>query len=182
MQFRSVQISKFTLLQENKQKNGYRVYRWPDANGSQVAFFVNQTYGNPEMRAIFRDLKFRQALSIGINRKRINEVSYFGLGKERNTILIPDSPFYVPELESLNAQYDAAKANGLLDEIGLKKGGDGFRWCAGCLDSGCRRVRTQARDRVAHPSLKGRLTRGSWKPMTRRCRAPRKRSGVPMTT
>ncbi|MFN8632471.1 MAG: ABC transporter substrate-binding protein [Chloroflexota bacterium] len=131
MQFRSVQISKFTLLQENKQKNGYRVYRWPDANGSQVAFFVNQTYGNPEMRAIFRDLKFRQALSIGINRKRINEVSYFGLGKERNTILIPDSPFYVPELESLNAQYDAAKANGLLDEIGLKKGGDGFRTMSG---------------------------------------------------
>jgi peptide/nickel transport system substrate-binding protein len=127
MQFRGIQISKYSLLQENKQKNGYRVLQWPDANGTQVAFFVNQTFGDPDLRAVFRDIKFRQALSFAINRKRVNEVSYFGLGKERNAILIPESPFYSPELETLYAQFDQAKANGLLDEIGLKKGADGVR-------------------------------------------------------
>ncbi|MCC6176039.1 MAG: ABC transporter substrate-binding protein [Chloroflexi bacterium] len=127
MQFRRVDIAKYTLLQENKQKNNYRVFRWPDANGSQVAFFVNQTYADPELRAIFRDLKFREALSYGINRKRINEVSFFGLGKERNAILIDASPFYTPDTEDKYAQFDQAKANSLLDEAGLKKGADGFR-------------------------------------------------------
>lgn len=127
MQFRRIQISKYSLLQENKQKNGYRVYQWPDANGSQIAFFVNQTFGDPDLRALFRDLKFRQGLSYAINRKRINEVCYFGLGKERNAILIPESPFYSPEQETLYAQFDQAKVNALFDEIGLKKGGDGFR-------------------------------------------------------
>jgi len=127
MQFRGVQLSKYTLLQENKQKGDYRVWQWPDANGSQVSFFVNQTIGDPDLRAVFQNLKFRQGLSYAINRKRINEVAYFGLGKERNAILIPESPFYDPATETLYAEFDQAKANGLFDEIGLKKGADGFR-------------------------------------------------------
>jgi len=126
-QFRNIQISKFSLLQENKAKNNYRVLQWPDASGSAIAFFVNQSTTDPDLRPIFQNLKFRQALSYGINRKRINEVSFFGLGKERNAILIPDSPFYDPSTEKLYAEFDQAKANGLLDEIGLKKGADGFR-------------------------------------------------------
>jgi len=127
MQFRGVQLSKYTLLQENKQKGDYRVLQWPDANGSQVSFFVNQTIADPKLRPVFQNLKFRQGLSYAINRKRINEVAYFGLGKERNAILIPESPFYDPATESLYAEYDQAKANSLFDEIGLKKGADGFR-------------------------------------------------------
>jgi peptide/nickel transport system substrate-binding protein len=127
MQFRNIDIAKYSLLQENRQRRDYRVLRWPDANGSQVAFFVNQTIGDPDLRQAFQDLRFRQALSYGINRKRINEVSFFGLGKERNAVLIPASPFYVPELEDEYAQFDPAKANALLDETGLKKGPDGFR-------------------------------------------------------
>ncbi len=129
-QFRDIQISKFSLLQENKAKNGYRVLQWPDASGSKIGFFVNQSIADPDLRPLFRDVKFRQALSYGINRKRINEVAYFGLGKERNALLIPASPFYDPAQESLYAQLDPAKANGLLDEIGLKKGADGFRTLA----------------------------------------------------
>ena len=127
MQFRNIDIAKYTLLQENKTRGDYRLLRWPDANGSQVAFFLNQTYDNADLRAAFRDLKFRQALSIAINRKRINEVNYFGLGKERNAVLIPDSRYYVPETEQQFAQYDPAKAGALLDEAGYKKGPDGFR-------------------------------------------------------
>jgi peptide/nickel transport system substrate-binding protein len=127
MQFRRVDIAKYSLLQENRQKGNYRVFRWPDANGSSIAVFVNQTYGDPDLRKVFQDLKFRQALSHAINRKRINEVSYFGLGKERNAVLIPASPFYLPESEDKYADFDQAKANSLLDDAGLKKGPDGFR-------------------------------------------------------
>ena len=44
--------------------------------------------------------------------------TYFGLGKERNAVLIPDSRFYVARSESLFAQYDEPRANALLDEAG----------------------------------------------------------------
>src|SRR6185503_4513787 len=104
MQFRRIDIAKFTLLQENKARGDYRVLRWPDANGSSVAFFPNQTYDDPDLRAVFRDLKFRQALSYSINRKRINDNNYFGLGKEGNAAVISDSRFYVPEAQTLFAQ------------------------------------------------------------------------------
>lgn len=127
MQFRNIDIAKYSLLQEAKQKGDYRVLRWPDANGSPVAFFVNQTIGDPDLRPIFSDLKFRQALSYAINRKRINDVSFFGLGKERNAMLIDASPYYSSEIEAMFAEYDTDKANSLLDEIGLKKGADGVR-------------------------------------------------------
>jgi peptide/nickel transport system substrate-binding protein len=127
MQFRRIDIAKYTLLQENKQRGDYRVLRWPDANGSKVAYFVNQTYADTDLRNVLRDVRFRQALSYAINRKRINDVSYFGLGKERNAVLIPDSRFYSPETETQFAQFDQTKANALLDEVGLKKGADGVR-------------------------------------------------------
>jgi peptide/nickel transport system substrate-binding protein len=127
MQFRRIDIAKYTLLQENKQRGDYRVLRWPDANGSQVAFFANQTYADPALREVFRDIRFRQALSYAINRKRINDVSYFGLGKEGNAVLISDSRYYVAETQNQYAQFDQAKANALLDEAGLKKGPDGIR-------------------------------------------------------
>ena len=127
MQCRRIDIAKYSVYQENKAKGNYRVLRWNDANGSPVSFFVNQTFPDPDLRRIFADLRFRQALSYAINRKQINEVSYFGLGKERNALLIPESPFYSPEIEAMFAEFAPDKANQLLDEVGLMKGGDGFR-------------------------------------------------------
>jgi peptide/nickel transport system substrate-binding protein len=127
MQFRNIDIAKYSLLQENKQKNDYRVSRWDDANGSPVSFFVNQTIDDPELRPVFQDLRFRQALSYAIDRKQINQVSYFGLGKERNALLIPESQYYTPDIEAMYADYAPEKANQLLADIGLKKGADGYR-------------------------------------------------------
>jgi ABC-type transport system substrate-binding protein len=121
MQFRNIDIAKYSLLQENKQKGDYRVMRWDDANGSPVSFFVNQTIDDPDLRPVFQDLRFRQALSYAINRKQINQVSYFGLGKERNALLIPESQYYTPDIEAMYAEYDSEKANQLLDEAGFDR-------------------------------------------------------------
>ncbi|MBV8719226.1 MAG: ABC transporter substrate-binding protein [Chloroflexi bacterium] len=125
MQFRRIDIAKYTLLQESKQRGDYRVLRWPDANGSQVALFINQTFDDADLRPIFRDLRFRQALSYAINRKRINDVCFFSLGRETNAVLIPDSPYYVSETGDEYAQFDPDKAASLLQQAGLSKGPDG---------------------------------------------------------
>jgi peptide/nickel transport system substrate-binding protein len=76
-------------------------------------------------RALFRDPRFRRALSMGIDRSQINQVLFSGLAKEGASTVLPGSPLYRDELGSAYAQYDPAAANAILDEIGLKRSGPG---------------------------------------------------------
>ena len=41
----------------------------------------NFTTPNLELREIFWDIRFRQAMSVAINRDEINELVYFGFGQ-----------------------------------------------------------------------------------------------------
>lgn len=128
MQLRHIMISNYPLLKENAEKGGYRVIRWIPALGADVAIFTNQNVEDPVLRKIFNNPKFRQALSLAINRDEINELVYYGLGKPRQATVIPQSPYYRPEFEMAYAEYDPARAGKMLDEIGLnKRGKDGFR-------------------------------------------------------
>jgi peptide/nickel transport system substrate-binding protein len=74
-----------------------------------------------------RDVRFRRALSLAIDRHEINEALYFGLGIEGQNTLLPQSPLYRPEYRHAWAQYDPKAANRLLDLIGLKRGGGSIR-------------------------------------------------------
>ncbi len=127
MQFRRISLSNYPALQQNKDRYGYRVLLWPDAVGTKYGYFFNQSIDDIGLREIFQNPKFRQAMAVAIDREQINEVSYLGIGVPRAHTVVPDSPYFEPGLDRLYAQYDPALANQLLDEIGLKKGPDGFR-------------------------------------------------------
>lgn len=127
MQFRRISLSNYPVLQQNKDKYGYRIFLWPDAVGTKYGYFFNQSIDDDGLREIFQNPKFRQAMSLAIDREQINEVSYLGIGVPRAHTVVPDSPYFEPGLDQLYAQYDPELANKLLDEIGLKKGSDGFR-------------------------------------------------------
>lgn len=127
MQERHIYLSNYTLFMENREKGNYRVLKWTTASGADPMLYVNQTVQDPVLRKIFQDVRFRQALSLAINREEINKLFYFGLGKPRQASLISQSPYYDPEWEKAYAEYDLERANKLLDEMGLKKGPDGFR-------------------------------------------------------
>jgi peptide/nickel transport system substrate-binding protein len=68
-----------------------------------------------------RDVRFRRALSLAIDRHEINQVIYFGLGREGNNSVLPMSTLYRPQYGSAWASYDPDGANALLDGIGLTK-------------------------------------------------------------
>jgi peptide/nickel transport system substrate-binding protein len=68
-----------------------------------------------------RDLRFRRALSMGIDRHEINEVVYFGLAKESGNTVLERSPLFRAEFRSAWTKYDVKAANALLDELGLTK-------------------------------------------------------------
>src|SRR5262249_5918506 len=52
---------------------------------------------------------------------------YFGLAIEGQNTVLPESPLYRPEYRAAWADHDVDEANRLLDEIGLRRGGDGVR-------------------------------------------------------
>jgi peptide/nickel transport system substrate-binding protein len=127
MQTRHIQIPKYPVLQENAEAGDYRLLLWTTAAGASPQFFPNQTIDDPNLRAAFQDVRFRQALSLAIDREQINRVSHRDLGIPRAATLVPDSPYYVEEVEQVNAAYDVAAAEALLDEMGLAKGSNGVR-------------------------------------------------------
>jgi len=126
MQFRSLDLKKFSLFKENEQKCGYRTFRWPSAQGTILALWPNQSYtADPVLGQVFQDKNFRIALSYAIDRKKINTVSYLDQGVPRTLMVVPDSPYYVAEVENIYGEYDPKKAGEYLDKAGLKMGPDG---------------------------------------------------------
>ncbi len=71
---------------------------------------------------LVRDVRFRRALSLAIDRHEINQAIYFGLAIEGQNTVLPQSPLYRPEYRQAWAEFDVAEANRLLDVIGLQMG------------------------------------------------------------
>lgn len=128
LQARSLRFDNITFLKEGEERNNYTVRLWPTALGSEIALYPNLNAADPVWRALNRDARFRRALSLAINRDEINEVIYFGLAQPGNNSVLPQSPLYEAERAALWATHDPARANALLDEIGLtERDGDGIR-------------------------------------------------------
>ena len=123
----ALQTDYVPLLMENQEKGGFVVDLKPDITMPTFAF--NVTSEDLEKRKVFGDLKFRQAMSVAMNRDEINEVAMFGLGTPQQYVGFSPSPdFLTPEWEQHFAQYDPEMAKALLDEIGVvDKDGDGMR-------------------------------------------------------
>ena len=123
----SLQLASAPLLLENQEKGDYTIDLRPEITISTFAF--NVTSEDLEKRKVFGDLRFRQAMSVAINREEVNEVAYFGMGEPRQYIGFSPAPAFVDKKwEQHFAQYDPKLANSLLDQVGMKDiDGDGFR-------------------------------------------------------
>ena len=83
----------------------------------------------PKLRKWLRNVDFRRALSMGIDRDQLNETFWLGVGSPGTVAPDPSVP-HSPgeEWRTMWATRDVDQANQLLDEIGLtEKDGDGFR-------------------------------------------------------
>jgi len=127
MQARHMDLAKYTVFQENAEKGGYHLLLWKTASASEVTFFPNQSYSDLKYRELMQNLKFRQALSLAIDRDLINKVSFLGQATPRTITVVRDSALFQPEIERYYAEHDPDKAKALLDEIGLPVGADGVR-------------------------------------------------------
>ena len=117
----------FPLFKENEESGNYETLMWPRAAGAESFYAFNMTHQDPALREVFQDVRFRQAMSLAINREEINKVLFFGLAVPRQAAMDPENSFYKEEWATRYAEYDPDTANRLLDEMGLQRGGDGFR-------------------------------------------------------
>ncbi|MEQ8441084.1 MAG: ABC transporter substrate-binding protein [Alphaproteobacteria bacterium] len=127
LQGRYLRFDDVTLLKRNEEQHGYRTLLWRIAKGSHAALMPNLTTQDPVWREIVRDPRFRQALSLGINRTEINRVIYFGLAIEGQNSMLPGSPLYRQEFQEAFTRFDPDAANALLDEMGLERSWTGER-------------------------------------------------------
>ena len=128
LQARYLRFDNYTFLKDSEERNKYRVLLWRTGPGSQLALYPNLNVSDETWRALVRDLRFRRALSLALNRHEINQAIYFGLALEGQNTVLPQSPLYEPEYRSAWAKFDLTEANRLLDLIGLtKRDSDGMR-------------------------------------------------------
>jgi peptide/nickel transport system substrate-binding protein len=126
--FRGLNMGDIPILKEGERAKGFKTLMWPYARGSEIALYPNLTVADPVWRALNRDIRFRRALSLGIDRRTLNNSLLFGLGTEGNNTVVAQSPLYEETFRTRWAAYDPAQASRLLDEIGLtERNGAGIR-------------------------------------------------------
>jgi len=128
LQARNLAFSDITVLKRGEKNANYKTLLWPIAKGSEMAVFPNLTVKDPVWRKLMRDVRFRHALSLAIDRKGINKSLFYRLASEGNNTVLPKSPMFEKSYLTKWATFDLKKANALLDEIGLtKRREDGIR-------------------------------------------------------
>ena len=126
---RNLNVGALQVLVQNQQRSNYTVHRTPNddinlALHPNLAYVKDRTMGD-----LIRNVDFRRALSLGIDRQEINNTFLLGTGKPTADTVTDDSPYFPgAEWRTKWATHDVAQANQLLDKVGLTdKDGDGFR-------------------------------------------------------
>ncbi len=112
-------LSEFTTLKENEMNGDYNVRLWKTPSLTSSGFQLNQTVKDLELREIFQDIKFREALSISIDREEVSEIVYDGLVEPAQFSIPEGRPFYKEGWNTQWAEKDVDKANQILDEMGI---------------------------------------------------------------
>ena len=126
----SVGLDQLGVITMNAEKNNYRIgltpQDWEFANF--VAVYPNHNVSDPFIRELFNKGKFKQALSLAIDREEICVSVYKGVAEPMaaSAPKPPITPIYDEKLAKSGIDYDPEKAKLLLDELGLKKDQDGY--------------------------------------------------------
>ncbi len=135
LQFRSggldslgVSASQFQLLKREEKEGNFTILGDEPASGTTFIFFnlnTGKRDGRPLINPIrskwFNEVKFRQAVAYAINRPKMLNNAYQGLGKPQNSPISVQSPYYLSPEEGLKTyDYDPEQAKQLLTSAGFK--------------------------------------------------------------
>ena len=128
-QDRNLQLASFPVLVKNQSRSGYTIHRAPSTTidlllKPNLAYMKDKTLGD-----LIRTTDFRRALSLAIDRNKINQTFFLGTCVPTANVPADDNPYFPgAQWRTKWATLDVAQANKLLDGIGLtKKDGSGYR-------------------------------------------------------
>jgi peptide/nickel transport system substrate-binding protein len=135
--------TQIPFLREHAEENGYIVKTsWVNGAGGWPCWLINQDFVDDsidnweEIQGVLRDVNFRKGISHAMNRERLIDVAWGGIGTPQQATISPQSwHFASPEGQEVfkrwqqaDAEYDVDLANEMLDAAGLLDAdGDGFR-------------------------------------------------------
>ena len=127
----AISVKKIPAVKMVEERNNYRVFlgsKLFDYSAEGTLFF-NHTTEDPVIRELLNNVKFKQALSLAINRDEINNTVMMGTAEPTQATLGPEpvTPFYEERFATAFIEYDPDRAMRLLDEIGLAKDSNGYR-------------------------------------------------------
>ncbi|OIS92694.1 ABC transporter substrate-binding protein [Brucella cytisi] len=128
LQATNIDFTDYAFLKDAEKRYPVKVNLWTMTRGSRLAILPNLNCADDGWRNLFKDVRVRRALSLGIDRHEINMAVFYGLGKPSADTLLPESPLYRPEYANAWIQHDPDQANALLDQAGLqRRGANGIR-------------------------------------------------------
>src|SRR5216683_2730421 len=119
LEVRYLNMRDYTFLQKSSKSAGVAVHLWEAGVGSQIAFYPNLNADDEVWRKLMRDVRFRRALSLAIDRDELNQVVFLGLARPSNNTIMERSELFRPEYATKWTNHDPWLADKLLDEIGL---------------------------------------------------------------
>lgn len=96
----------------------HTIYNWASADwGSDFVLALNQTVKDLDKRALFQDITFREALSIGVDRNLLNATLMNGQSSAAQCSPAQGSAGYDKEWSNKWTEFDPDRANTLLDAL-----------------------------------------------------------------
>ena len=116
----NTKLSDLPVYRRNEPSGGYKaiLYARKDQS-SALSFALNYTHKDPVLREIFNDIRFRQALSLAIDRDDIANTVFLGATTPFTAPVSETWPGFEEWMKTYYGEYDVARANSLLDEMGL---------------------------------------------------------------
>ncbi len=136
MQVRDISLQDVPLILESAEAGGYHVIMWDRGDFAWPWLMLFYDLADKGIEDLMYTQSFRQALSVSIDRQRINDVTALGLATPRQFSMLPQAEeFQSPEGQALYEawansyiDYSPEEAGSLLDAIDVVDvDGDGFR-------------------------------------------------------
>ena len=124
-------------MMRGQEAGGYKVILWDSGSGTGPILYPNWNHPDDAKREVYRMPEFRRAMSMALNRQRMQSMLFFGLGERSTGTLSPKAAEFHRSEAGRQAyldwrdsyvEYNPEEAKRLLDSIGVvDRDGDGWR-------------------------------------------------------
>ncbi len=115
-----IRLSDYPMFSQNQDAGNYHLMALPAWQDQLLIFPFNFDPADPVLGEIIRDKRFRQALSLAVDRDEVKKSIFLDFGVPSAFAPVAGSPWYKDEFRDAYAEYDVDAANALLDEMGLE--------------------------------------------------------------